>query len=95
MNRAIQGFLIQASKILLKMAADKALKSAMPEIYEKLNFSIPVALFNRSSSQLIELEIRHVIESLTRRTAAQSEVELIAALYNPIKNAQHTRRAIK
>lgn len=92
MNFVLQNLLIYFSRLLLKTAADKSLRQNLPRVYEKLDQTICIALFNRASPQLVKLEIREAIESATLRPATSAEIQIVSALYDPLKNAQRTQR---
>jgi hypothetical protein len=92
MKPILQNLLIRFSQLLLKAAASKNLKQQLPRIYEKLDQTICIALFNYASPQLIKLEIKEAIESATMRPATSAEIQIISALYDPLKNAQRTQR---
>jgi hypothetical protein len=92
MNSIVQRLILHISKELLGFAAKKAIGAALPQIYEKIDITIPVALFNGAPPTVIKSEIGHVLESLTKRKATLEEIELVASLYNPIANAKRTQR---
>lgn len=92
MKPILQNLLIRLSRLLLKAAANKSLKRQLPRIYEKLDQTICIALFNYASPQLIKLEIKEAIESATLRPATSAEIQIVSALYDPLKNAQRTQR---
>jgi hypothetical protein len=92
MNPIMQKLLIYASRKLLTLAASRAFELAMPKIYEKLDSSIPTAIFNGAPPDLLKMEMRHAIESATGHPATSTEVQIISALYDPIKNAQRNQR---
>lgn len=88
----MQVLLIYLSKLLLKAASGKTFRQKLPYIYEKLDQAICIALFNKASPQLVKLEIKHAIESATMRVATSAEIQIVSALYDPLKNAQRTQR---
>ena len=85
-------YLIQKA---LKALLDKSAKAVLPKIYEKLDTRIPVALFNGASSKVVEAEIKYTIEQVIGKPVAQETVDLVTALYNPIKNAERIQRLPK
>ncbi len=89
---AMNRFLFNLAKTILLSLLDKSIKAALPKIYEKLDVTIPVALFNGASPRIIKSEIEHVVMKTTGRPANEDVIDLIAALYNPLKNAERIQR---
>lgn len=79
-------------KLFLKIAAEKMLGKSLSTIYEKLDYNIPVALFNGASPFVIRSEIQHTVASVTKQAASKEMIDLIAAVYDPIENANRTQR---
>lgn len=88
----MKAIFVQLAKILLKLALDKAVREALPVIYEKLDISVPVAIVNGAPPAVIESEITHLAKKFTRDTVPDSTIEALALLYNPVKNAVRTQR---
>lgn len=88
----MKNLLVQLAKILLKLALDRAVRNALPKIYEKLDISVPIAIVNGAPPAVIESEITHLAKKFTKDTVSDSTIEALALLYNPVKNAVRTQR---
>jgi len=95
MTLVFEKLLVWLSRKLIKIAAQKALGSHLPLVYEKIDKTIPISLFNLSPPRLIEKEIEYAIRATTGRQARHGEAEIIASLYNPIANAARIQRIRK
>lgn len=90
--RTMKAILVRLAKILLRLALDKAVKDALPKIYEKLDYSIPTAIVNGAPPVIIESEIKYMAEKFGKGKASDVTIEALALLYSPIKNAIRTQR---
>lgn len=88
----MKNLLVQLAKALLKLALDRAVREALPKIYEKLDISVPIAIVNGAPPAVIESEITHLAKKFTKNTVPDSTIEALALLYNPVKNAVRTQR---
>lgn len=84
--------LFNLAKAILRSLLDETMRLALPKIYEKLDMKIPVALFNGASPKIVESEIEYTIGQVTGKLATKEVVAIVAALYDPIKNAERTQR---
>jgi hypothetical protein len=84
--------LFNLAKAILRSLLDETMRLALPKIYEKLDMKIPVALFNGASPKIIESEIEYTIGQVTGKLVTKEVVAIVAALYDPIKNAERTQR---
>ena len=88
----MQAFLVGFPKILLRLALDKAVKEALPRIYEKLDISVPIAIVNGAPPAVVESEFSYLAAKFNKGQVSDSTIEALALLYNPIKNAVRTQR---
>lgn len=88
----MKSLLVQLAKVLLRLALDRAVRQALPKIYEKLDISVPIAIVNGAPPAVIESEITHLARKFTKDTVPDSTIEALALLYNPVKNAVRTQR---
>jgi hypothetical protein len=88
----MKSLLVQLAKVLLRLALDRAVREALPKIYEKLDISVPIAIVNGAPPAVIESEITHLAKKFTKDTVPDSTIEALALLYNPVKNAVRTQR---
>ena len=84
--------LFNLAKAILRSLLDETMRLALPKIYEKLDMKIPVALFNGASPKIVESEIEYTIGQVTGKPVTKEVVAIVAALYDPIKNAERTQR---
>lgn len=88
----MKSLLVQLAKVLLRLALDRAVRQALPKIYEKLDISVPIAIVNGAPPAVIESEITHLAKKFAKDTVPDSTIEALALLYNPVKNAVRTQR---
>lgn len=88
----MKSFLVGLAKILLRLALDRAIREALPRIYEKLDISVPIAIVNGAPPAVVESEISYLAKKFSKGNVSDSTIEALALLYNPIKNAVRTQR---
>lgn len=88
----MKSFLVGLAKILLRLALDRAVREALPRIYEKLDISVPIAIVNGAPPAVVESEISYLAKKFSKGNVSDSTIEALALLYNPIKNAVRTQR---
>lgn len=89
---AMKKILIFIAKTLLKLTADRALRKALPAIYEDLDSKIPTLLFNRAPSSTVESEIEFSIKKAINQHVTSDVISTVITLYDPIKNAKRIQR---
>lgn len=85
-------FFVVAAKAILKLAPDKALEKALPEIYKELDMRLPVALFNGASPKIVESEIQYIVRQITGKPATKDIIDFVLMMYSPVKNAERIQR---
>jgi len=88
----MKSLFVQLAKILLRLALDRAVRQALPKIYEKLDISVPIAIVNGAPPIVIESEITHLARKYSNNIVSDTTIEALALLYNPVKNAVRTQR---
>lgn len=83
----MKALLITASKWLLKMAMDTALRRALPRIYQALDADIPHLLEMQAGPDVVESAVAHSIKAATGSRATYTQIEAVIGLYDPIKAA--------
>lgn len=88
----MKGLFVQLAKVLLRFALDKAVREALPKIYEKLDISVPIAIVNGAPPAVVESEISYLAKKFSNGQVSDTTIEALALLYNPVKNAVRTQR---
>ena len=79
--------LIRLAKTLLKMAMDKALEQALPQIYKQLDAEVPKLLMNQAPPAVVQNAISTAIVRNTNRKINSDMLDLVLLAYDPIKAA--------
>ena len=79
--------LIRLAKTLLKMAMDKALEQALPQIYKQLDAEVPKLLMNQAPPAVVQNAISTAIVRNTNGKINSDTLDLVLLAYDPIKAA--------
>ena len=78
---------LQAARILLKLAVDRALQKELPKIFSQLDKDLPVLLFDKAQPLVVQAVITDAIEEKIGGIATPTQVRAVLSLYDPIKAA--------
>jgi hypothetical protein len=78
---------LQAARILLKLAVDRALQKELPAIYARLDLELPFLLNNKAQPLWVQAIVTEVIEAKLGHTATATQVAAVLGLYDPVKAA--------
>ena len=84
--------LIRLAKTLLKMAMDKALEQALPQIYKQLDAEVPKLLMNQAPPAVVQNAISTAIVRNTNGKINSDMLDLVLLAYDPIKAAITSRK---
>jgi hypothetical protein len=78
--------LVELGRVLLRLALDRAVREALPRIYNRLDVKMPELLSTATPTQ-VKREIADTIVATTGKTAAPSQIEAVIGLYSPVAGA--------
>jgi hypothetical protein len=78
---------LELGRILLKMAADRALRKELPAIYARLDLELPFLLINKTQPLAVQAVVTEVIEEKIGGIATATQVAAVLGLYDPVKAA--------
>jgi hypothetical protein len=78
---------LQAARILLKLAVDRALQKELPKIFAQLDKDLPVLLFDKAKPLVVQAAITDAIEEKIGGIATRTQVAAVLSLYDPIQAA--------
>ena len=77
---------VELGRVLLRLALDRAVREALPRIYNRLDVKMPELLSTATPLQ-VKQEIADAIGATTGKTAAPSQIEAVIGLYSPVAGA--------
>lgn len=86
----MRSFLLLLSQRLLVLAMDAALRRALPRVFQRLDVELPTLLTNRVPPAFVEGTIASAIRDATGSKPSMTQIQAVAALYDPIRNAVTT-----
>jgi hypothetical protein len=87
MTNTLRTIALELGRILLKMAADRALRKALPAIFKRLDLTVPYMLMNKAKPLQVQAAVTDVIEENLGHTATATQVAAVLGLYDPVKAA--------
>ena len=66
---------------------DAALRRALPRVFHRLDAEIPMLLTNRIPPAYVQGTIASAISDATGGKATVAQIQAVAALYDPVRNA--------
>jgi hypothetical protein len=90
---AMKAFFLYLGQLLLRASLDAAVKRALPEIYRRLDMELPAMLSHQVSAPKVKSVIAGAIGDAIGHRATTTQVQTIAALYDPIAAAANALRA--
>jgi hypothetical protein len=87
MTKIFRTIALELGRILLKMAADRALRRELPGIFAKLDLELPYMLMNKAKPLDVQAVVTDVIEEKIGGIATATQVAAVLGLYDPVKAA--------
>jgi hypothetical protein len=87
MTKIFRTIALELGRILLKMAADRALRKELPAIYARLDLELPFLLINKTQPLAVQAAVTEVIEEKIGGIATATQVSAVLGLYDPVKAA--------
>jgi hypothetical protein len=87
MTNTLRTIALELGRILLKMAADRALRKELPAIYARLDLELPFLQINKAQPLAVQAFVTEAIEEKLGHTATATQVAAVLGLYDPVKAA--------
>jgi hypothetical protein len=87
MTKIFRTIALELGRILLKMAADRALRKELPAIYARLDLEMPFLLINKARPLTVQAVVTEAIEEKIGGIATATQVAAVLGLYDPVKAA--------
>ena len=87
MKTILRTIALELGRILLKMAADRALRKELPAIYARLDLELPFLLINKTQPLQVQAVVTEAIEEKIGGIATATQVAAVLGLYDPVKAA--------
>jgi hypothetical protein len=87
MKTILHTIALELGRILLKLAADRALRKELPAIYARLDLELPFLLINKTQPVAVQAVVTDVIEEKIGGIATATQVAAVLGLYDPVKAA--------
>jgi hypothetical protein len=87
MTKIFHTIALELGRILLKLAADRALRKELPAIYARLDLELPFLQINKAQPLAVQAVVTEVIEEKLGHTATATQVAAVLGLYDPVKAA--------
>jgi len=87
MTKIFHTIALELGRILLKLAADRALRKELPAIYARLDLELPFLLINKTQPVAVQAVVTEVIEEKIGGIATATQVAAVLGLYDPVKAA--------
>lgn len=83
----IKTFALELSRVLLKLAMDRALRKASPAIFRQLDLLLPYLTEQKATPLQVQCAVTNAIEEKIGRIATPTQIGVVMGLYDPIKAA--------
>jgi hypothetical protein len=87
MKNIFRTIALELGRTLLKLAADRALRKELPEIFARLDLELPFLLINKAQPLTVQAVVTDAIEEKLGHIATATQVSTVLGLYDPIKAA--------
>ena len=87
MKTILHTIALELGRILLKMAADRALRKELPAIFKRLDLTMPYMLMNKAKPLQVQAAVTEAIEEKIGGIATATQVAAVLSMYNPVKAA--------
>lgn len=85
--------LTKLAKVLLKLAMDKAVRAALPQIYKKLDLEMPQLLAEETPASMTRTVMNAIVTSTGGTVPVDAtQVQAVMGLYSPIAAAYRNLR---
>jgi hypothetical protein len=82
----MKSLFVELGRVLLRLALDRAVREALPRIYNRLDVKMPELLSKATPTQ-VKREIADAISATTGKVVAPSQIEAVIGLYSPVAGA--------
>ena len=76
---------LELSRVMLKLAVNRALRKELPAIFAKLDIELPSMLVDHAKPLEVQAVVTDVIEEKLGGIATATQVSAILSLYDPVK----------
>lgn len=87
MIKIIRIIALELSRILLKLAMDRALRKELPAIFNRLDLMLPYMLSEKANPLQVQAFVTDAIEQKIGHIATPTQIGAVLSLYDPIKSA--------
>jgi hypothetical protein len=93
MTNTLRTIALELGRVLLKLAADRALRKELPAIFKRLDLTVPYMLMNKAKPLQVQVAVTEAIEEKIGGVATATQVAAVLGLYDPVKAAiRHINR---
>ena len=78
---------LELSRVMLKLAVNRALRKELPAIFAKLDIELPSMLVDHAKPLEVQAVVTDVIEEKLGGIATATQVQAVLGLYDPVKAA--------
>ena len=87
MTNIFRAIALELSRVVLKLAVDRALRQELPGIFAKLDLELPYMLASRAKPPEVQAVVTDIIEEKIGHKATATQVNTVLSLYDPVKAA--------
>lgn len=88
----MSSILLFLARALVNAAVTDAFRRALPLIYKRLDYEVPVLLTNNAPPSRVEGVIASAISDALGKRATPTQIETVITLYDPVKAALRNPR---
>lgn len=87
MRKIFRTIALEVSRVLLRLAVDRALRKELPQIFAKLDIELPPMLVNHAKPLEVQAVVTDIIEEKIGGIATATQINAVLGLYDPVKAA--------
>ena len=88
MTNIFRTIALELSRVMLRLAVDRALRKELPAIFAKLDIELPpMMLVDHAKPIEVQAVVTDIIEENIKHTATATQVSAILSLYDPVRAA--------
>lgn len=87
MRKIFRTIALELSRVLLRLAVDRALRKELPQIFAKLDIELPPMLVNHAKPLEVQAVVTDIIEEKIGGIATATQINAVLGLYDPVKAA--------
>jgi hypothetical protein len=85
MRKIFRTIALEVSRVLLRLAVDRALRKELPQIFAKLDVKLPPMLVNHAKPLEVQAVVTDIIEEKIGGIATATQINAVLGLYDPVK----------